>query len=594
MKIDGILSADFPKNHGWIEDFDLYTFVLFKQKTNPKTFAHKLTEVSRKYTQADLDKMDARAYHVEFELQALPDVHFAKGKMADTPKGNKQFSYLFSLLAALILIIALLNYINLSTAKAAERAKEVGIRKVSGANYFQLMRQFLFESALLVTVSWILANMLVWIGLPFFNSLFNSRIEIDWMYLVAFSAILLLATLLLAGLYPAFILSGFKPAAVLKGTWRHSNRGIALRKIITITQFAIAAGLVMGATVIYNQMRYITNKDLGFNKDQLLNIYLPGDSTNLSAATAFQNALRSRPEVNGMTIGSGMVESGMSVGTMFVQKDGKKKEMIGNFFSIDPHFLPVFQIRLLEGRNLSDSLGTDKSEAFLVNEAFVKSMGWKSAIGQPIEGFSHKGKVVGVVQNFYYKSLHNLIEPIALVYDKADINTTTVKIKPQDLPKIKAVFKEFFPAKAFDYSFFDEIVNDAYENDRSMMSLFNCFTILAIVVSCLGLYGLVALITVQRTKEISIRKVLGASLAQLISLLGREFARLLLWALVIALPVAALAFNKWLNSYAYHIRMSWWMFVVPIALVTIIAAAVISKEIIKTALTNPVKNLRTE
>jgi len=341
-------------------------------------------------------------------------------------------------------------------------------------------------------------------------------------------------------------------------------------------------------------MKFIQQKDLGFNKNQLLNIYLPRDSASQQSVNAFQDELRRRPEISDLTVGNGMTEGGLTMGTTFVQSGGKKRELMCNYYGIDPHFLNVFQIQLLEGRNLSDSFGTDKNEAFLVNEAFVKSMGWKSGVGQPIEGFAHKGKVVGVVRNFYYRSLHNLVEPLILVYNINPANTTTVKIKPADLSVVKDIFKKNFPAIPPDYSFFDEIVDKRYEKDKITMSLFNNFTVLAIFVSCLGLYGLVALIAVQRTKEISIRKVLGATLGQLLALLTKDFMKLVLWALVIALPVAGFVMNKWLTTYAYHIPLKVWMFLIPVLLVIAIALIVISREIVKTALANPVKSLRTE
>ena len=594
IHIDALLSAEFSKNTSWMDDFSLYTFILFNKKPDLKNFAHKLVALSAKYVQPELNAMGAVNYKVIFEPEPLAAVHFTKGKLGDTPKGNKQFSYVFSMLAVFILIIALLNYINLSTAKSTERAKEVGIRKVSGALRFQLVRQFLFESFFLITIAWLLAVALVQTGLPFFNSLLQTKLAINWMYSILFTAAIFVVTLVLAGLYPAFVLSSFRPVKVLKGTWRHSGKGVLLRKTVTITQFAIAAALIMGTTVIYNQMKFIQQRDLGFSKNQLLNIYLPGDSASRNAVNAFHNELRQRPEIGGLTVGSGMVEAGMSMATTFVYAGGKKRELMCNYYGIDPQFLHVFQMHLLEGRNLADSFGTDKKEGFLVNEAFVKTMGWKSGIGQPIEGFEHKGKIVGVVKNFYYKSLHNIVEPLVMVYNLNPISTTTVKIKPADLPLVKEIFKKNFPAIPIDYSFFDEIVNKQYQQDKITMSLFNDFTILAIFVSCLGLYGLVALIVVQRTKEISIRKVLGATLNQLLSLLTKDFVKLVFWALLIALPIAGFIMYKWLASYAYHIRLSWWMFLIPVLLILIITLVVISREIIRTALANPVKSLRTE
>jgi putative ABC transport system permease protein len=594
MQITALLSTDFSKGTQWADDFPVYTFVLFKSKINLKDFERKVQALATKYAQPELDAAGADQYHVHFDLEPLTEVHFSKGKLEDMPKGNKQSNYIFSLLAVFILLIALLNYINLSTAKSAERAKEVGIRKVSGAQPFQLIRQFLFESFLLIAIAWFLGIALVKIGLPFFNKLLQTTLAINWTHAILFTGAIFLITLLLAGLYPAFVLSAFKPIKVLKGNWRHSGKGVWLRKIVTITQFAIAAALIMGTTVIYYQMKFIDQKDLGFNKDQLLNIYLPRDSAYMGSVNAFRNALQQRPEITGLTVGNGMTGDGLNLASTIIQSEGKKREIMSNYYVIDPHFLSVFQIQLLAGRNLSDSFSTDKKEAFLVNEAFVKAMGWKSALGQPMEGLDHKGKVVGVVKNFYYKSLHNLVEPLVLVYNNFPANTISAKIKPQDLPVVKELFKKHFPTLPINYSFFDEIIDTQYTKDKITMSLFTDFTMLAIFVSCLGLYGLVTLVAVQRTKEIGIRKVLGASLRSLLSLLTKDFMKLLFWALVIALPIVGFLMHKWLNDYAYHTPLSWWMFLLPALFLLVIALAVISREIIKTALGNPVKSLRTE
>jgi putative ABC transport system permease protein len=594
INIDALLSEDFSKQTKWLEDMPMFTFVLFRTTPNLKDFDKKLAEVSTKYVAPELRSTGDGDYHVRFEAEPLANIHFSKEKLADTPKGNKQFNYVFSLLAVLILVIALLNYINLSTAKSSERAKEVGIRKVSGALPFQLMRQFLFESFLLITIAWILAIALVQVGLPFFNKLLQTTLAINWAQGMLFMGVVFLITLLLAGLYPAFVLAAFRPVKVLKGNWLHSGKGVWLRKTVTITQFTIAAALIMGTTVIYQQMNFVRHKDLGFNQDQLLNISMPRDSADQSNVIAFRQALRQRSEISDFTVGSGMIDDGLTIATTYAKSAGKKRDMMCNYYSIDPHFLPVFQIRLAAGRNLSDSFGTDKKQAFLVNEAFVKAMGWKTGVGQSIEGFEHKGKIVGVVKNFYYKSLHNLVEPLVMVYNINPVNTITARIKPRDLPVVKDLFKKYFPALPLEYSFFDEIVNNQYEKDKITMSLFINFTILAIFVSCLGLYGLVALVAVQRTKEIGIRKVLGASLRQLLSLLAKDFLQLVCWSLVIALPVAGFVMNKWLNAYAYHTPLSWWMFAIPAVVVLLIALAVISREILRTALTNPVKSLKTE
>jgi putative ABC transport system permease protein len=595
LKIDALFTADFSKMTAWMADFDTYTYVLFYKKPDPVQFSQKLAGVSRKYAQPELDAGgEPGKYKAEFKLQPLRDIHFSIEQLEESPKGNKQFIYMFSLLAVFILLIALLNYINLSTAKSMERAREVGIRKVSGASRFQLMIQFLSESFLLLAIAFLLAVGLVQTALPFFNKLLQTNLSLGWQKISFFTGIIFPISLLLAGLYPAFILSAFKPVKVLKGTWRSGKQVVLLRKAITIIQFAIASALIMGTTVIYRQMNFIQYRDLGFNKDQLLNIWAPRDSVLMGSVTAFQNELRQHPEIQELTVGDGLTIGGGSLSSTKLEANGGKRELMCIYYSVDPHFLSVFQIPLLEGRNLSDSLSTDKKEAFLVNESFVKTMGWKKAIGQPLEGMDHKGRVVGVVKNFYFKSLHSLIEPLILIYNTSRANTTTVKIKPRDLPLVKTLFKKNLPSVPIDYSFYDEILNKQYLNDRMTMSLFNASTILAIFVSCLGLYGLVALIAAHRTKEISIRKVLGATGKQLFSLMTKDFIKLICLGLLIALPIAAVLMNKWLTSYAYHIHISWWMFLIPILLVLFIAFAVISGEIIKTVLTNPVKSLRSE
>jgi putative ABC transport system permease protein len=595
IRIDGLVPADRTVARSWMDDFSDYTFILFDRKPDLKGFEHKLAAISAKYIQPELNATGGSNYRVFFELEPLAGVHFSQGKLLDTPKGNKRSAYIFSLLALFILVIALLNYINLSTARSADRAREVGIRKVSGALRSQLMIQFLFESFFVMLIAWMGSLVLIVVALPFFNRLFTMNLSIEWTRDLPLMGVLFLISLLLAGSYPALVLSAFRPILVLKGNWRHSVKGVFLRKAVTFTQFALAAALILGTTVIYRQMRFIEQKDLGYNKDQLLNVFLPADSSSLPAVRAFGDALRRRPEIHGFTLGNGMTDRGAALSSTIVRSQGAKRDLMCIYYVVDPDFLPVFQIRLLEGRNLSDSFPTDRKQGFLVNEALVRTMGWKTALGQSIEGFGHKGKIVGVVRDFYYKSLHNAVEPLVMIYnDKSVTDVLTVRVRPADLPVVRGLFAANFPSILFDYSFFDEMVSKQYEEDRVTMSLFNDFTMLAILVSCLGLYGLVALIAVQRTREIGIRKVLGASVDQLLILMARDFLWIAFWALLVALPVAALVMKKWLNSYAYHVPISWQMFLIPALVIPSIALIVIARDTVRTAIANPVKSLRME
>lgn len=594
IRIDALLSADFSKITSWTENFSVFTFILFKTKPDFKSFEEKIAAIDEKYIQPEFITLDMY-YKTQFELEPLREVHFSKNRIMDTAKGDKEINYIFSLLAVFILIIALLNYISLSTARATERAKEVGIRKVTGAVRSQLIWQFLFESFLLVFFSWLFAITLVFFALPYLNKVLRTELTFDAVPNIFLLITLFLITVILAGLYAALVLSGFRPINVLKGSFTHSLKGVFFRKAVTIIQFAISGGLIMCTTVIYNQMKFIQEEDLGFNKDELLTINLPDDSASRSSVIAFQNELRKLPEVSDVTVGSRLTELGIGQAPAKFEVDGQWKEFACNYYQVDEHYLPVFQIQLLEGRNFSTDFGTDKAEAVLVNETFVKMAGWESAIGQEVQGFDRKGKVIGVVKNFYYKSLRNLVEPLVLVYNNnPQVNTTTVKIRNHELPAIKELHRTYFPSKVFDYVFFDDVVNSYYVQEQMTLSLFNKFTLLTIVISSLGLYGLVSLIAVQRAKEVSIRKVLGASMSELFFLISRDFISLILFALIIALPVTGIVMNSWLSNYAYHIPLTWWMFLIPFLLVLIITLAVISKEVLKIAMIKPVENLRVD
>jgi len=591
IRIDALLSADLSATATW-DDFDLYVYVLLRQGANLKSVEQRLGALAEKNIDPLLNTDGAAGYSAKLEMEPLPDIHFSQGRLMDTPKGSRQSNYIFAVLAVFILVIAILNYINLSTARSFERAKEVGIRKVSGADKFQLIRQFLFESFLLVTIALLISVILVQVSVPVLNTLLQTRLTIDPLTALAITGIIFIVTILLAGLYPAFVLSGFNPVRVLKGSWRFSIKGIWLRKAITIAQFTIAAALIVGTIVIHQQMKFIREQDLGFSKDQLLNVFLPRDSVYQSAVTAFQNDLRQQSAVKGVTVGYGMADA--TLASTYTSFEGEKRETMCTYYVIDDQFLPVFQMHLREGRNLSDSITTDKKEAFLVNEAFLETMGWQSGVGKDIEGFWHKGKIVGVVKDFYFKSLHNKIEPLVMVWNTFPANTTTVKIHPADIGIVESIFKKNFPVIPFDYAFVDDAVNKQYVQDNITMSLFNRFTVLAIFISCLGLYGLASLVMAQRIKEVSIRKVLGATMRQLLMLLSKDYIKLLAWAMLIALPVAGYLMHHWLLSYAYRIQLSWWMFVMPMVFLLLITLLIIGKEVIKAALVNPVKGLKTE
>ncbi|MGZ3871274.1 MAG: ABC transporter permease [Mucilaginibacter sp.] len=598
LKINALLPADFSKVTRWMsDDFSVYTYALFKQRPDRDAFERKLAQISKHNIQPELNKMGAVRYSVKFNAALLSDVHFSEGKIGDTEKGDKQLVYIFSALSIVILFIALLNYINLSTARAAERAKEVGVRKVNGAIQSSLIGQFLFESFFVTIIALVIAIGLTLIALPFLNGLLQIKISF-WSSLLSFLIIcgLVLASSLLTGLYPAFILSAFKPIRALKGNFTPVAKGLTLRKVITITQFVIATVMIAGAFIMNKQINFVQHRSLGYNQSQVLSVLLPQDSTALLRVPAFNDALKQMSQVKNTSVQNGLaiVNAGQAKSTTMVTANGIKRELMSNYFSIDENFIPALSMQLAAGRNFSSGMITDKKEGFIVNEAFIAQVGWKHPIGQSIEGFDHKGHVVGVVKNFHYASMHSPIAPLVMVYTTSRPSSVLVKISPDNLKFVKSAWQAHFPDYPFAYEFMDSVFNKLYQKDITSIKLFNYFTVLSILLACLGLYGLARLIAAQRTKEIGIRKVLGAALSQLLVLLAKDFVKLIAVAAVLATPVSWFMMNKWLSSYAYHIGINWWLLMAPVFMILLIAVFVISYQTIKVALINPVRSLKGE
>ncbi|QMW03178.1 ABC transporter permease [Spirosoma foliorum] len=596
MKISALLAKDYSTYTDWlVDDFPVYTFVLFRQTPNLNAFDKKLALLSKTYIQPELKKVGATGYAVVFQTELLKDVHFSQGKLADMPKGNKQYGYLFLFLAGFVLVIALLNYINLLTARATGRAKEVGIRKASGALRRQLVGQFLFESFLLSFLSVVLAIILLEISIPFFNELLQIQLDIPWRDGLLMAGIALLSTSFLGGLYPAFVLSGFNTAMVLRKQTGGLGRGFGLRQAITVFQFVLAVGMIVGVLVAHTQMKYMQRVDLGFTKEQVLTVHLPDDSLARMSAYALTDDLRQRTEIKDASLGSGIKPDAILVkATTIFQSVGKKREVMGNYLSIDERFLPLMNMKLVSGRNVLAGSEADKNGAFLVNEAFVKQAGWKQAIGQPMEGFMHKGKVVGVVRNFNYRSLHTAIEPVILVFNASPPANLTLKMKPEQLPLVQAALQKHYPNFPFEYTFLDAAFDAQYRKDNLMITLFNGFSLLTMLVSCLGLFGLATFSAEQRTKEIGVRKVLGASVISIVTLLSKDVLKLVLIAIIIAAPLAWYAMNQWLADFAYKIDMAWWMFALAGFVAVSIALLTVSFQSVKAALMNPVRSLRSE
>ena len=592
LRIEGLLSKDFS-DESWLANDFAMTYVLFRQKPDLSLFNQHLARLTA-LAQPSLDENAGKGWRLNFHAEALTDVHFSKGHLGDTPKGDRQFDRVFSALAIIILLIALLNYINLATARAAERAKEVGVRKVIGATPRALLGQFLAESAVLVTIAWLVAVGLVAMALPFFDRLLDTELSWTGWTTILIPILLFPLTVLLAGGYPALVLSRFRPILVLKGTLSGQAKGAGLRKVLTVVQFVIALAMLAGVVVFFGQMQFMQHRDLGLDQRQMLHISMPDDSIAAQAAPAFYQALRRESGVRGVSVGSGLPTAGASMNGFEVNTGGKTRQVLCNSFFIDPQFLPLLHISLAEGRNYSDSMATDRTGNYIVNQAFVRSMGWSSGLGQTIGSDNTKGKIIGVVKDFFWTSLHNSIAPALLIYKTDPPNAVLVKAPPSEIPRLKQLWKNFFPSSPFEYKFMDEAFDEQYKTDRTTQFLFNAFTGLAILISCLGLYGLVSLITLQRTKEIGIRKVLGATLSRLLLLLSADQLWLVGWAALIALPPAAWGAQRWLSTYAYHISFNVWMFVLPVLILLLLTLAVTGYRIVRAALANPARSLRSE
>ncbi|MBK1442375.1 ABC transporter permease, partial [Parapedobacter sp. ISTM3] len=481
--------------------------------------------------------------------------------------GNINNVYIFSIVAVFILLIAAFNFINLTTARSAERAKEVGIRKVVGAAKSQLIKQFLGDSILLCLIAFVFALGFTFALLPLFNYLAGKQVSMILFANPGYIGILFLAAIcvgLLAGIYPALVLSGFRPVAVLKGRFASGTRGIFLRKALVVIQFTISIALIFGTVIVYNQMRYMRNRDLGFDKEQTLVI----DTKGSPAKEAFKQALAHIPAVKATAL-SGSVPGGGNPGAYSEIENSHGDLQIANLdlYFVDFDYLDLYGIDVVAGRGFSRDFATDSTQAMVVNEAAVSLFGYHSpneAIGKRFKQWGREGTIVGVVKDFHFRGLQGKIKPLTMRIEPGSWNLVSVKLTAGNLPATMAAiekeWKTAVPNLPFTYFFLDEYFNRQYRSEEQFGRLFVNFAVLAIFISCLGLFGLASYSTAQRVKEIGIRKVLGASIADIVQMLSSDFIKLVLVAIGIALPVAWWAMHRWLTDFAYHINIQWWVF----------------------------------
>jgi putative ABC transport system permease protein len=589
---------------------DMYVFVQLRPGTDPAKVESRFPGIVNKYK----PQQQARGAQKDvISLQPLTDIHL-KSDLAEEAEanGNERIVFFMGLIGIFVLVIAWINYVNLSTARALERAKEVGIRKVVGAIKAQLINQFLVESAFVNLISVLLAWGIVFLSLSFFNTLSGQSLTASYLvqpwFLLLLGGLWLVSTVL-SGFYPAIVLSSFKPVTVLKGKLKNNVRGIVLRKGLVVMQFMASIALIAGTIVVYRQLNYMMNRDMGMNIDQVLVIERPGiQDTNRnvyrSNIEVFRNQLKQNPTVT--SVAASLTVPGKQREYKLLVKNNSansKDSTIMRLNGMDYDFLDVFKMRLIAGRNFSRDYPRDLDTACILTESAAKLLGFKTpqeAINKPVRvpAFNFSTLVIGVVNDYHQVSLKKPLDPTFFFCDPDGGEYYSIRLNTSDLPAtlehVRKSWTKAFPGNPFEYFFLDDYFNRQYSNERKFGKLFTAFAILAIFIGCLGLFGLSAYTASQRIKEIGIRKVLGASVTDITAMLSRDFIKLVGISVLIATPIAWYVMHNWLQEFAYRTSISWWIFAVAGLAALFIALITVSFQAIKAALANPVKSLRTE
>lgn len=586
-----------------------YTYVLLKPGTNPQTINTGMEAFIKKYAQPRF------VIGQVFSLMPVTDIHLKSTLLAEpTPTNDMTNIFIFAGVGILTLIIACINYINLSTAQSFTRIKEIGVRKILGSMRYQLISQFLAESFLFVLISMIMAYLVFDLTLPLLNLLTNKNmlfVDVVDQTLIFASAILLLVITLLAGGYPAYFITQFESVAALKGSSVPGQGNQFLRKVLVVFQLTIACLLLSGSLLILKQMNYLSTKPLGFQREQILNIPLYSqnlngvfrqtDSTFRSRLEAFRQSIETQSGIAYTTLSSGAPGLGVTYrGTIpdgFTQEDNL---FVANM-SVDYDFLQAYNMELVTGRGFGREFPADETNAFLVNETAVKEFNWdtpEKAIGKKMNREGKEGIVVGVVKDFNFASLTTPISSMVIELDPNQFGVLSIKLTNADVQKnikqIESTWNELFPEKAFEYTFLDEQLNQQYANFQNFSSIIQCFTIIGILIACLGVYGLV-LFTVQRkVKEIGVRKVLGATIGNVLTFIFRDFALLLVTGFVFAIPISYYLLNKWLTNFTYHTSIDVFTYVISFSIIGLVVVLTVSYQAIRAAQANPVRSLRSE
>jgi len=589
-------------NDQWGSNFMVTYLVLA-----PHTDIEQLESKFPKFLESHMSE-EATTYYTLF-LQQLSDVHLGSMDIEHDYQNYRKFdgSYIktFFILAFFVLIIASINFMNLSVARSTTRSKEVGIRKSIGALKQQLVGQFLGESILLTLIALILSLLIAAAFIPYINAISNRSLSLLAVFdhIEVIAGILIVACLvgILSGSYPAFFLSSFQPAKVLKGKLESLNRRSLLRSGLVVVQFATAIALIVGTVLATQQLNFMKSKDIGFNKEQMM--LIPMNSEANEQYETLRNELLVQPGVIGVTA------SGQRIGNNFHQTGGKVKtdtsihELTISQVNVDYEYLDVYDIQLKEGRAFSRDYATDAGFSFIINESLAKELGLEDPVGAQF-GFGWYdndtlGTIVGVTQDFNYNSLHHSVNTLAIhVHPEWSFSELSVKVSPDNIEStiqaVRSTWETLITNRPFEYSFLDEHFEELYQTDEQMSKVVSIIAGLAIIIACLGLFGLASIATEQRIKEIGIRKVLGASLIQILAVLSKNFVSLILIAFLISVPITYYLLQEWLEGFAFRISIGWWVFIFAGILSLLVALVTVSFQTTRAALANPVDSLRSE
>lgn len=606
LRFSGLRSLPANWTDGW-QNFNVFTYLLLKPGTDYKQFEAKLPD----WASLTIRKM-MKITDYRLELQPLTDIHLHSNLQVEmSPNSSITRVYIFMIIAALVLIIAVINYINLSTARSSTRVREVGVRKVIGSGRRHLIGMFIAEALVITCVAALAAFFLITVLLPVFNNLADKSLTV-WRFGIYTTLLVMVAFVLLtgfmSGLYPALLLSRFKTIPALKGQMGSMNNSILFRKSLVVFQFTITVIMIAGSIIIYRQLQYTTQKDLGFNKSQVLTFHVHDQAVRKQVAAIKTQLLQSQLIQGAAVAGNPIGNNNLgSMGFVFEKNDGSfsTSNKLVQELLVDADYIPTLEIKVSQGRNFSTAIESDKYGAALINETLMHELGWKDAINKRLrfkfgEGETGERTVVGVIKDFHTYSLQHKVEPMVLMmppvasmednlYVKIDNNQTAAA-----LAWIEKVYRAFDKSNPVVFSFLDQNFARQYAAEQKQERLSLIFTILAISLAALGLFGLAAFAAQQRVKEIGIRKVLGASVGSIITMLSKDFIKLVVIAIVIATPIAWIVMHQWLQGFAYRIGIHWWFFGLAGILALLITLATISVHAIRAALANPVNSLRNE